>query len=154
MKIEHEQAPLPKPNKVHMGRSVWHTSAWSHCVLFSNALLNLAPTMPPPPTHVCMHMRVCTHAYTRGMYTRTCTHNTHLTGALKYYVNGEWRESQSGKTVPISNPTTQKTEYNVQGVCTFNRYHCVSIAYWHMHYVFTSRPTTQMTEYTVQGMVG
>lgn len=36
-------------------------------------------------------------------------------GIFKYYVNGEWRESSSGKTVGINNPTTQAVEYQVQG---------------------------------------
>ena len=36
-------------------------------------------------------------------------------GALKFYVAGEWRESSSGKTVAISNPTTEATAFNVQG---------------------------------------
>jgi glyceraldehyde-3-phosphate dehydrogenase (NADP+) len=36
-------------------------------------------------------------------------------GAFKYFVDGEWRESSSGKTVPVLNPTTQQQEYAVQG---------------------------------------
>ena len=36
-------------------------------------------------------------------------------GAYKYYVNGEWKESTSGKTVPILNPSTNKAAYQVQG---------------------------------------
>ena len=33
----------------------------------------------------------------------------------KYYAEGEWRASGSGKSVPIVNPTTRKTQYRVQG---------------------------------------
>lgn len=33
----------------------------------------------------------------------------------KYYSDGEWKKSSSGKTVPIINPTTRKTQYKVQG---------------------------------------
>jgi hypothetical protein len=33
----------------------------------------------------------------------------------KYYADGEWRVSGSGKTVAIVNPTTRKTQYKVQG---------------------------------------
>lgn len=36
-------------------------------------------------------------------------------GAYKAYINGEWRESSSGKTVAINNPTTEGVAYNVQG---------------------------------------
>ncbi len=36
-------------------------------------------------------------------------------GVYKYFVDGEWKESSSGKTVPVVNPTTQQTEYQVQG---------------------------------------
>lgn len=34
---------------------------------------------------------------------------------FKYYSDGEWRKSSSGKFVPIINPTTRKTQYKVQG---------------------------------------
>lgn len=33
----------------------------------------------------------------------------------KYYLNGEWKISTSGKTVNILNPTTNETAFNVQG---------------------------------------
>lgn len=33
----------------------------------------------------------------------------------KYYADGEWRSSASGKSVAIVNPTTRKTQYRVQG---------------------------------------
>lgn len=33
----------------------------------------------------------------------------------KYYADGEWKKSTSGKTVAIINPTTRKTQYKVQG---------------------------------------
>ena len=39
-------------------------------------------------------------------------------GAYKYYVNGEWKESTSGKTVPILNPSTNQAAYKVQGTLT------------------------------------
>lgn len=35
--------------------------------------------------------------------------------AYKYYADGEWKKSTSGKTVAIINPTTRKTQYKVQG---------------------------------------
>mmetsp|Transcript_20634 Transcript_20634/g.62151 ORF Transcript_20634/g.62151 Transcript_20634/m.62151 type:complete len:496 (+) Transcript_20634:132-1619(+) len=35
-------------------------------------------------------------------------------GAYKYYVNGEWKESTSGKTVGILNPQDNKAVYQVQ----------------------------------------
>eukprot|EP00798_Chlamydomonas_sp_ICE-L_P013750 gene13750-19654_t len=38
-------------------------------------------------------------------------------GAYKYYINGQWKESTSGKTVQIINPTTMDVAYNVQA-CT------------------------------------
>jgi hypothetical protein len=34
----------------------------------------------------------------------------------KYYADGEWRASASGKTVAIVNPTTRQTQYRVQGL--------------------------------------
>jgi len=36
-------------------------------------------------------------------------------GAYKAFIDGEWRESTSGKTVAISNPTTEATAFTVQG---------------------------------------
>ena len=36
-------------------------------------------------------------------------------GCLKYYVDGEWRESSSGKMVPNTNPSTRQLAFNVQG---------------------------------------
>jgi hypothetical protein len=36
-------------------------------------------------------------------------------GAYKAFIDGEWRESTSGKTVSISNPTTEATAFTVQG---------------------------------------
>lgn len=34
---------------------------------------------------------------------------------FKYYADGEWKVSASGKAVAIVNPTTRKTQYKVQG---------------------------------------
>lgn len=36
---------------------------------------------------------------------------------FKYYDEGEWKKSSSGKAVSIINPTTRKTQYKVQGTC-------------------------------------
>lgn len=36
-------------------------------------------------------------------------------GSYKAFINGEWRESTSGKTVSIANPTTEATAFTVQG---------------------------------------
>lgn len=33
----------------------------------------------------------------------------------KYYSEGEWKKSSSGKSVAIINPTTRTTQYKVQG---------------------------------------
>lgn len=39
-------------------------------------------------------------------------------GRLKYLVNGEWKESTSGRGQKVTNPTTQKACFEVQGeVC-------------------------------------
>lgn len=37
-------------------------------------------------------------------------------GVYKFYFDGEWRKTSSGKTVPIINPTTRETHFRVQGV--------------------------------------
>lgn len=34
---------------------------------------------------------------------------------FKYYSDGEWKKSSSGKSVSIINPTTRKPQYKVQG---------------------------------------
>lgn len=34
---------------------------------------------------------------------------------FKYYSEGEWEKSSSGKSVAIINPTTTKTQYKDQG---------------------------------------
>lgn len=36
-------------------------------------------------------------------------------GAFKYFNKNEWLESTSGKTVKITNPTTNTTAFEVQG---------------------------------------
>ena len=36
-------------------------------------------------------------------------------GALNFFVNGEWKQSASGKHVSIGNPTTGETAFKVQG---------------------------------------
>ena len=36
-------------------------------------------------------------------------------GVFKYYVNGEWKESSSGRTVGVVNPSTLKKDFQVQG---------------------------------------
>lgn len=36
-------------------------------------------------------------------------------GVYKFYVNGEWKESTSGKSVSILNPTSNQAVYQVQG---------------------------------------
>lgn len=35
---------------------------------------------------------------------------------FKYYTDGAWKTSSSGKSVPIINPTTRSTQYKVQGI--------------------------------------
>jgi glyceraldehyde-3-phosphate dehydrogenase (NADP+) len=37
-------------------------------------------------------------------------------GAYKWFVDGQWKESTSGKTVPILNPATNQTAFTVQGL--------------------------------------
>ena len=39
---------------------------------------------------------------------------------FKYYADGEWKISSSGKSVSIINPTTRKTQYKVQGTTFFH----------------------------------
>ena len=46
-------------------------------------------------------------------------------GRLKYLVNGEWKESTSGRGQKVTNPTTQKPCFEVQGepcpgICTIS----------------------------------
>lgn len=41
----------------------------------------------------------------------------HGSGAFKWHCAGEWRESSSGKTVPVINPCTRSKEYEMQA-CT------------------------------------
>ena len=48
----------------------------------------------------------------------------------KYYADLEWRNSASGKSVGIINPTTRKTQYKVQGevsVNLFRRQCCLNL---------------------------
>lgn len=42
----------------------------------------------------------------------------------KYYADGEWKKSASGKSVAIINPTTRKTQYKVQGKLTVKYVKC------------------------------
>ena len=36
-------------------------------------------------------------------------------GVYKYYGNGEWKETSSGRTVGVTNPSTLKKDFQVQG---------------------------------------
>jgi hypothetical protein len=49
-------------------------------------------------------------------------------GVYKYYCNGQWLESTSGKSVPVINPSTQEKDYAVQGKLAggvmVRRYYC------------------------------
>lgn len=36
-------------------------------------------------------------------------------GTFKYYVNGAWRESSSGKAVTNTNPSSRTTAFSMQG---------------------------------------
>lgn len=46
----------------------------------------------------------------------TCAFSEIIEGDVyKYYSEGEWKVSSSGKTVSIVNPTTRKTQFKVQG---------------------------------------
>lgn len=38
---------------------------------------------------------------------------------FKYYADGEWKKSASGKSVSIINPTTRKVQYKVQGITIY-----------------------------------
>lgn len=40
-------------------------------------------------------------------------------GVFKYYYDGEWKKSSSGKSVPIINPTTRRIQFKVQGFSFF-----------------------------------
>ena len=53
-------------------------------------------------------------------------------GVYKYYVNGEWKETSSNRTVGVTNPSTLKKDFQVQGeqrqeyLCLSNALHaCV-----------------------------
>lgn len=65
-------------------------------------------------------------------------------GAYKYYVNGEWRESASGKTVAINNPCTRQAQYQVQGAsragetATVGVHHQSSVAFLSLHATYTN----------------
>lgn len=39
----------------------------------------------------------------------------------KYYSDGEWKTSSSGKSVAIINPATRKTQYKVQGTLMYHQ---------------------------------
>ena len=38
-------------------------------------------------------------------------------GTFKYYIDGQWKESKSGKSQAITNPSTLQPEFTVQGKC-------------------------------------
>lgn len=40
-------------------------------------------------------------------------------GVYRFYFNGEWGKSSSGKSVAIINPTTRQTQFRIQGVSFF-----------------------------------
>jgi glyceraldehyde-3-phosphate dehydrogenase (NADP+) len=46
----------------------------------------------------------------------------------KYYADGEWKKSTSGKSVSIINPTTRKPQYKVQGNFHFSL--CFQVLYF------------------------
>lgn len=93
-------------------RSARYPSAPS-CMLakFAGILRNNGPRIHTkfPVCALSTHMNG--HTDQAGFYEELLTSS----GVYKYYVNGEWQESLSGKTVGITNPTTEATEYQVQG---------------------------------------
>ena len=50
-------------------------------------------------------------------------------GSYKFYLNGEWKESTSGKTVAILNPATNQTAYTVQGMVAKNTHPLEPVAF-------------------------
>lgn len=46
-------------------------------------------------------------------------------GVFKYYCNGQWLQSSSGKSVPVICPTTQESVFSVQGGCLRVDWMCV-----------------------------
>lgn len=42
-------------------------------------------------------------------------------GVYKFFYDGAWRKSSSGKSVTIVNPTTRKPHFRVQGNLSFYR---------------------------------
>ncbi|RYR16160.1 hypothetical protein Ahy_B04g073134 [Arachis hypogaea] len=49
-------------------------------------------------------------------YYGSLRYKTSIGDVYKYYVDGHWKKSSSGKFVPIINPTTRNTHYKVQGL--------------------------------------
>lgn len=61
-----------------------------------------------------------------GLATMSCEENIYsaiqaASGVYKFYCNGQWLESASGKSVPVINPTTEEKDYAVQGSWGFGR---------------------------------
>lgn len=85
------------------------------------------PATPPvAPLPVCMlrprvkRVPALVQAVTRGLSSMTSPSGFYSeiqapTGVYKWHVDGEWRESASGKTVGVVNPCTRATAYQVPG---------------------------------------
>ena len=54
-------------------------------------------------------------AHTSGSMAGFYSDIVSASGVYRYFVDGQWKESTSGKTVSVINPTTQQAEYQVQG---------------------------------------
>lgn len=71
--------------------------------LASDLVLQLSPALGLAR----LHLHICVPA----------AHIKASSGAYKYFCNGQWLESSSGKTVPVTNPSTLQKDYQVQA-CT------------------------------------
>lgn len=68
------------------------------------------------------------------------------TGVYKYYCNGQWLESTSGKSVPVINPTTQEKDYAVQA-CTREEVDAVFNAAKSAQQAWSKTPLWQRAQY-------
>jgi delta 1-pyrroline-5-carboxylate dehydrogenase len=63
---------------------------------------------------LCLYLLHLTHPQLNSWISE---HIKASSGAYKYFCNGQWLESSSGKTVPVTNPSTLQKDYQVQA-CT------------------------------------
>ena len=112
--------PAPRPLHLRKVRSLLHTTAeyttdlrgaGAGSTFSSSRKTSVFNQLQRLRFNPCLFQQSRQLAVMAGFYDSIKT----ASGVYKYYADGEWKESTSGKTVSIIDPTTREVAYKVQG---------------------------------------